>query len=171
MKSADIHHHRLKWRQALRIATQSPDRWIRKAAQWNLGLLMSTETQRRAERPTKRWEDDLIDFVTDEETDATQRNDLENSPLRRTSTNGNRKKDNAPNTLSTLREPDPSLTRWFLRMMTRRPSTIQTTTVSLTSQKPHTRTLDGSVFLQYVRPLFRRFLEVTLLFRKKAKKA
>ena len=28
-----------------------------------------------------------------------------------------------------------SLTRWFLRMMTRRPSTIQTTTVSVTSQK------------------------------------
>ena len=41
-----------------------------------------------------------------------------------------------------------SLTRWFLRMMTRRPSTIQTTTVSVTSQKQHKRTLDGSVFLQ-----------------------
>ena len=27
-------------------------------------------------------------------------------------------------------------TRWFLQMMTRRPSTIQTTTLSLTSQKP-----------------------------------
>ena len=41
-----------------------------------------------------------------------------------------------------------SQTRWFLRMMTRLPSTIQTTTVFVTSQKQHTRTLDGSVFLQ-----------------------
>ena len=40
------------------------------------------------------------------------------------------------------------LTRWSLRMMTRRPSAIQSTTVSLTSQKPHARTLDGSVLLQ-----------------------
>ena len=78
MKNADIQHHRLKWRRALRIASQSPDRWLRKAAEWNLGLRMSTETQRRAERPTKRWQDDLVDIVKDEQTDATQRNDLEN---------------------------------------------------------------------------------------------
>ena len=32
--------------------------------------------------------------------------------------------------------------------MTLRPSTIQTTMASLSSPKPHTRTLDGSVFLQ-----------------------
>ena len=32
---------KLKWRQALRIATQSPDRWTRKAAEWNLGLINS----------------------------------------------------------------------------------------------------------------------------------
>ena len=44
------------------------------------------------------------------------------------------------------------LTRWFLRMMTRRPWTIQTTTVSVTSQKQHTRTLDDSVFLQCESP-------------------
>ena len=49
---------------------------------------------------------------------------------------------------STGHEPNQP-DRWFLRMMTRRPSKIQTTTVSVTSQK-HTRTLDGSVFLQCV---------------------
>ena len=45
-----------------------------------------------------------------------------------------------------------SLTKWFLRMMIRRPSTIQTTTVSETYQKQHKRTLDGSVFLQCESP-------------------
>ena len=64
-----------------------------------------------------------------------------------------------------------SVTRLFLRTRTRRPSTIQTTIASLTSRKLHTKTLDGSVFLQCVKPPFRRFLVVTLLFRKKAKKA
>ena len=53
---------KLKWRQALRIATQSPDRWTRKAAEWNPGLIISTKTERRAVRPAKRWEDDLNAF-------------------------------------------------------------------------------------------------------------
>ena len=44
-----------------------------------------------------------------------------------------------------------SWTRWFLRM-TRRPSTTLTTRASLTSRKL-TRTLDGSVFLQCVKPV------------------
>ena len=44
----------LKWRQALRIATQNPDRWTGKAADWNPELIISTKTQRRA---AKRWED------------------------------------------------------------------------------------------------------------------
>ena len=35
--------------------------------------------------------------------------------------------------------------------------------------KPHTPALDGPVFLQRAQPLFRRFLEVTLLFRKERK--
>ena len=51
----------LKWRRALRIATQSPDRWTWKTVEWNLGLIISTKTQRRAGR-AKRWEDDLIDW-------------------------------------------------------------------------------------------------------------
>ena len=34
---------KLKRRQALRIATPNPDRWTRKAAEWNLGLIISTK--------------------------------------------------------------------------------------------------------------------------------
>ena len=34
---------KLKRRQALRIATPYPDRWTRKAAEWNLGLIISTK--------------------------------------------------------------------------------------------------------------------------------
>ena len=64
----------LKWRQALRIATQNPDRWTRKAAEWNPVLTIPTKTRRRAGRPAKRWEDDLNGFVKDEETEATQSN-------------------------------------------------------------------------------------------------
>ena len=57
---------KLKCRQALRIATPNPDRWTRKAAEWNPGLIISTKTQWRAGRPAKRWEDDLDDFVKGE---------------------------------------------------------------------------------------------------------
>ena len=53
-------HKNLKRRQALRIATQSPDRWTRRAADWNPGLIISTRTQREAGRPAKIWEDDLM---------------------------------------------------------------------------------------------------------------
>ena len=101
---------KLKWRQAVRIVTQSPDRWTRKVAEWNRVLIISTKTQRRAGIPVRRWEDDWNDFVQDEETEATQSNDLKINNtwilLRRTSTTGKRKKDNTPNTLSTIEEPD-----------------------------------------------------------------
>ena len=42
-------------------------------------LIISTKTQRRAGRPAKRWEDDLNEFVKDEETEATQSDDLKNN--------------------------------------------------------------------------------------------
>ena len=45
----------LKWRQALRIATQKPDRWTRTADEWNRELTVSTWAQWRAGRPAKRW--------------------------------------------------------------------------------------------------------------------
>ena len=70
---------KLTWRQALGIATQSPDRWTRKAAEWNPGLIISTRSQRKAGRPAKRWEVDLNEFVKDEETQSTRSSDLINN--------------------------------------------------------------------------------------------
>ena len=102
----------LNWRQALGIATQSQERWTRKATEWNPGLVIPTRTQRRAGRPAKRWEDDSNEFVKDEYTEATQSNDLKKMIhsllLQKTSTNGKREKDNTPNTLSTIEEPNPT---------------------------------------------------------------
>ena len=43
--------------------------------------------------------------------------------------------------------------------------------ISDSPKKPHTTTLDGSLFLQCVKPLSRQFFEVTLIFRKTAQKA
>ena len=95
---------KLKWRQALRIATQSQERWTRKAAEWKPALHNSTKTQRRAGRPARRWGDDLNDFVKDEATEATQSNDLKNdtrflAPVK--NAEDWKKKDNTPNTPST----------------------------------------------------------------------
>ena len=53
----------------------------------------------------------------------------------------------------------------LLETVTRRPSMIQTAMSSLTSRKPHARTLDCSVFPQCLKPLFRTFHMVVLLFR------
>ena len=64
-----------------------------------------------------------------------------------------------------------SSTRLLLQTDTRRLSTIRTTITSLTSRKPHARTLDCSAFPQCSNPLFPTFLMVMLLFRKEAKKA
>ena len=64
-----------------------------------------------------------------------------------------------------------SSTRLLLQMVTRRPSTIRTTITSLTSQKSHARTLDCLVFPQCLKPLFRTFLMVSLVFRERAKTA
>ena len=69
---------KLKWRYALRNATQSKQRWTRKAAEWNPGLDKSTNAQRRARILAKRWEDDLNDFVKAEATETAQSNDLKN---------------------------------------------------------------------------------------------
>ena len=72
---------KLRWRQAQRIAT-TKEIWTTKAAEWNPGLDKSTKTQKKAGGPTKRWEDDLNDFVKDEATGATQSNDLKNDTAR-----------------------------------------------------------------------------------------
>ena len=56
-----------------------PKAQTRKAAERNPGLVTSTKTQRRAGRPAKRWEDDVNEVVKDEETEASQSNDLKNN--------------------------------------------------------------------------------------------
>ena len=63
-----------------------------------------------------------------------------------------------------------SSTRIHPWMMTRYSSTIRIT-ISPTSRKPRTRTLDNSDFPQCLNPLFCTFLIMILLFRLKAKKA
>ena len=95
---------KLKRRQALQLATQSQERWTTKGAEWNPGLIIS---------PAKKLEDDLNDeFVKDEKTEATQSKDLRiiirGVLLRKTSTNGKRKKDNTLNTLITIEESNPT---------------------------------------------------------------
>ena len=45
---------KLKWRQALRIATQSLERRTRRAAERNPGLIVSTRTQKKPGRPANR---------------------------------------------------------------------------------------------------------------------
>ena len=64
-----------------------------------------------------------------------------------------------------------SSTRSLSWTMTRCSLTTQTSMKSLASRKTHARTLDCSVFPQCLKPLFRTFLMVILLFREKAKKA
>ena len=70
---------KLKWHQAFRFEPQSQERWIRRVAEWNPSLLISTRIKRKARRPAKRWEDDLNEFVKDEDTEGTQSNDLKNN--------------------------------------------------------------------------------------------
>ena len=85
---------KLKWRQAMRVAVQNQEKWTPRAAEWNPWLIISTRTRRKAGRPAKRCEDDLNEFVKDEETEAAHRNDLQNnntSVLRRRSLDGKRK--------------------------------------------------------------------------------
>ena len=98
---------KLKSCHVLRIATQNQERWTRKAARWNPGLVISTKTQRRSGRPAKRWEDDLNEFVEDGETEATQSDDLKNNNtwlVAATNVCELEKRDNALNMLSMTEE-------------------------------------------------------------------
>ena len=87
--------------------------WTRRAAEWNPGLIFSTRTQRKAGRPTKRWEDDLNEFVKEEEAETTQSKDLRNNNTgslpREMLTNGKRKKNNTLNRV--LMNDEPSTTQ------------------------------------------------------------
>ena len=81
---------------------------------WQYGLFFQRERVRKAERPTKRWEDDLNEFVKEEETGTTQSNDLKTirhgSLPQEMSTNGKRKKNKTPSKVLTNDEPNTSST-------------------------------------------------------------
>ena len=70
------------------------------------------KTQRRAGRLAKRWEDDLNDFVKDEETEATQSKDLKGHKTWLVTAMNiyewEKKKGDTPNKLSTTEGPDPN---------------------------------------------------------------
>ena len=51
----------------------------RKAADWNPGLSTKHQTNRPVGRPTKRWEDEINDFLKQEETEETKGNELRNN--------------------------------------------------------------------------------------------
>ena len=62
-------HRRMKWRLAIRIASLPEERWVMKAAGWNLELSTKYKTHRAMGRPKKRWEDDINDFLRPERTE------------------------------------------------------------------------------------------------------
>ena len=64
---------KMKWKLALRIATSPSDRWLRKAAHWNLELSTRYRTNRAIGRPRKRWEDDINEFLKQEFEDTKDR--------------------------------------------------------------------------------------------------
>ena len=56
-------HRRMKWRLAMRITSLPKETWARKAAEWNPGHNTKIKTCRAVGRPTKRWEDEINDFL------------------------------------------------------------------------------------------------------------
>ena len=56
----------MKWKLSLRIATSPSERWLKKAAEWNLELSSRYRTNRAIGRPRKRWEDDINEFLQQE---------------------------------------------------------------------------------------------------------
>ena len=55
-------HRRLKWRLAVRIASEPDERWTEKAAEWN-SLSIKHQTYRPVGRPKKRWEDEINELI------------------------------------------------------------------------------------------------------------
>ena len=60
-------HRRMNWRLAVRIASLPDERWAKNAAEWNSGLSIKHQTYRPVERPKKRWEDEINNFLKPEE--------------------------------------------------------------------------------------------------------
>ena len=69
----------MKWTLATRTASLPEERWSRKISEWNPGLDSGVKTNRPVGRPKKRWEDEINDFVKEEETEETKGNDQKNN--------------------------------------------------------------------------------------------
>ena len=61
----------------MRTASLLEERWSRKISELNPGLNGGVKTNRPVERPRKRWENEINDFVKEEDTEETKGNDLE----------------------------------------------------------------------------------------------
>ena len=110
-------HRRLKWRQGMTIASHKEERWTRRAAEWNSGVIISMKAHRKIGRPTKRWEDDMNEFVKTDEEDTTQNNDLKKQHLAENC-----------NKLQLLENLNP---KWLLKQKKQNNESITTTTTNI----------------------------------------
>ena len=60
----------------MRIAPLLGERWVVKAAGWNLELSSKCKTYRAIGRPKREWEDEIGEFLNPEETETTTGNDM-----------------------------------------------------------------------------------------------
>ena len=67
----------------MRIVSLPDERWTKKAAKWNPGLSTKHQTNRAVQRPKKRWEDEVNDFLKPEETEETKGNEIKNNDTSR----------------------------------------------------------------------------------------
>ena len=63
IRCSKLTQRRMKWRLAMRIATSQKERWLINAAEWNPELSSKYRTNRSIDRPRKRWEDDINEFL------------------------------------------------------------------------------------------------------------
>ena len=68
----------MEWRMVLRIASLPNERWMVKAAEWNPELSSRYKTYGAIERPRRRWEDDINEFLKLEEDETENSTESEN---------------------------------------------------------------------------------------------
>ena len=59
----EVDSKKMKWGLTMRIATSQKERWMIKAAEWSPELSSKYRTNRSIDRPRKRWEDDINEFL------------------------------------------------------------------------------------------------------------
>ena len=65
-------HRRMKWKMAMRIPSLPEDRWSSKITEWNPALDCTIKTHRLVGRPRKRWEDEINENLSPEESEETR---------------------------------------------------------------------------------------------------